>query len=107
MSKMSVIDENGLFKVEPGTLKTVDEAHPVWKARIALALPKGQWLFAPTKGHDLVTYQTVKESATKVEEFQKSVRLYLAPYGPEVVSRFTARGSLTLQLKITKETLNG
>lgn len=107
MSKMSVIDEHGNFKVESHSLKTIEEAHPVWKARIAIALPKGEWLYAPTKGHDLAIYQTQKETPAKVEEFQKNVRLYLAPYGPDITSRFISRGRLSLQVLITKETLNG
>ena len=106
MSKMTIIDENGFFKVDPGTLKTIESNHPAYKARIALALPRGDWLYAPTKGHDLKPYQNAKASKPKIEEFQKSVKLYLAPYGPDVVSRFTARGSLSLQVLITKETIN-
>lgn len=104
---MRVIDEQGKFKVEDGTLKGVDSPHPVWKARIALALPQGEWLHAPLKGHNLNVYKQAKASKEKVEEFQKSVNLYLTPYGPEVLSRFIARGSLSLQVMITKETLNG
>lgn len=107
MSKMAVVDELGRFLVDEGTLKVMESAHPVYKARIAIALDKGAWLHAPTKGHELAVYAQRRASVSKLEEFEKSAKLYLAPYGPEVVERMIRRGQLSFNLNITKETING
>jgi len=104
---MIIIDENGEFSLEVGTLNPITSDHPVFKARIALGLPLGEWLYAPTNGHQLEQYRRAHASDAKKEEFLKNVKLYLKPYGPEVIARYTARGALSLNLKITKETLNG
>lgn len=104
---MTIVDENGKFKVLEGTLKTVENIHPVYKARIALALPKGAWLHAPDSGHELSIYAQSKATPEKVEEFQKSAKLYLTPYGPQVTNVFVNRGLLSLQINITRETLGG
>lgn len=105
MSSMTIVDENGNFKVLDGTLKPVDSVHPVHKARVAVALPKGSWLHAPDQGHDLTGYAKQRATPEKVEEFQKLLKLYLTPYGPEVTHLFIRRGQLSLQINITRETL--
>ena len=107
MSAMSIVDENGQFAVLPGTLKTIESNHPIYKARIAIALDQGAWLYAPTKGHTLNTYKLKKASPETVESFQKEAKLYLAPYGPIVVQQMISRGTVGVKFLITKETLNG
>jgi hypothetical protein len=103
--KMTIIDEYGNFKVEAGTLKPVESAHPVHKARIAVALPKGAWLHAPDEGHELASYAQSKATPEKVEEFQKLLKLYLTRYGQQVTGLFIKRGQLSLEINITRETL--
>lgn len=107
MSKMAIVDENGKYKTEDGSLKVVQSEHPVHKARVAIALDKGAWLYAPANGHSLGVYTTQRATQQKVEEFQKMAKLYLAPYGPQVVGRFIKRGELSLEINITRETING
>ena len=107
MSKMMIVDGDGKIAVADNTLNPVLSDHPVFKARNALALPQGDWLYAPKSGHALKPYSRRHATPTVVEEFQKVVRLYLAPYGPEVTNRFITRGALSLQLNITKETVSG
>ena len=104
--KMSIVNEDGLIATEPNTLKPRQDAHPVWKARNAIALSKGKWLYAPDKGHDLDQYANQKCTIDKIDEFEKSVRFYLSPYGPEITDRIINRGTLGLSINITKETLN-
>jgi hypothetical protein len=104
---MIIVDENGNYKLVDGSLKPVTSEHPVHKARIALGLPIGEWLFAPTVGHDLKQYKNVKASESMKSEFQKSVALYLKDFGPDVVSVFTDRGVLTEKLEIREDALNG
>ena len=99
---MIVVNEAGEFQVEDGTLKPVVSNNPVYGARMALGLPLGEWLFAPTQGHTLANYRNVKATPAKIEEFQKAVKLYLAPYGDEVISRYLQRGQIDLNLNITK-----
>ena len=105
MSLMTIVDENGNLKVLDGTLKSVESAHPVHKARVAIALPKNTWLHAPDQGHELTPYAQQKATPEKVEEFQKLLKLYLNQYGPQVTGLFFRRGQLSLEVKITKETL--
>lgn len=103
---MPVVDENGLFLTKPGTLNVIELDNPVYRARIAIALPINRWLYAPASGHTLDQYKNVKASAVNQDLFEKSLRLYLSPYGPDVVGRFTSRGNSQLQIVVTKETLN-
>jgi hypothetical protein len=105
MSKMPIIDELGRFRVIEGTLKPIESEHPVYKARIAVAIDKGSWLHAPATGHTLGVYAKGKATAQKSDEFQKSAALYLAPYGPEVIGRLVKRGELSIAFRITRETL--
>lgn len=100
---MMIIDEDGLIQLEDQTLKTVESKDPVYKARNALGLPYGSWLYAPTTGHNLEAYKTAKATPAKMEEFTKAVRLYLAPYGDKVTSRYLSRGQISLSLDITKD----
>lgn len=104
---MIIVDEEGNYALDPGTLRPLTSNHPVYKARIALGLPIGEWLFAPTTGHDLNNYQRAQASNKKTLEFQKSVALYLKDFGPEVVNVFTARGVFTESLEIAEGALNG
>jgi hypothetical protein len=107
MSAMDTIDENGKIRVDEGSMQPIQSEHPVWKARNALALGKGKWLYAPNNGHDLAVYERAKATDSKIQEFEKTVVFYLDSYGPEVTSRFTGRGKLSIQALITRETLGG
>lgn len=98
-----IIDEDGLIQLESQTLKPVDSKDPVYKARNALGLPYGSWLYAPTTGHNLEAYKNAKATQSKLEEFTKSLKLYLAPYGDQVTSRYLQRGKINLALDITKD----
>ena len=100
---MMIIDENGTIELLDGTLKPIESVDPVYKARNALGLPLGEWLYAPDTGHNLNAYKTVKATPAKMEEFTKAVRLYLAPYGDQIVSRYLNRGQISLSLDITKD----
>jgi hypothetical protein len=100
---MIIVDSDGNFEVEPGTLKPIVSTNPVYGARMALGLPQGEWLYAPADvGHTLSNYKRVKATPAKTEEFQKAVKLYLAPYGDDVISRYLTRGNIILDLNITK-----
>ena len=107
MSDVAIIDQSGLIKVVDNTIKPIKGDNPAYRARIALALPLGGWLFAPTAGHSLNQFKTVKASPSNVENFQKAARLYLDPYGPQVVSRYLARGVEALTVDVSKETIYG
>lgn len=100
---MMIIDESGAIELLAGTLKPVESKDPVYKARNALDLPLGEWLYAPKAGHNLNAYKSVKATPAKMEEFTKAVKLYLAPYGDEVTSRYLTRGQISLSLDITKD----
>jgi hypothetical protein len=104
---MIIVDGNGNFALVPGTLKPIESTNPVYNARIALALPVGSWLYAPKSGHQLAIYDTIKATPANQDAYQKSLELYLKPYGPEVLARITGRGMEQLQELITKETISG
>ena len=107
MSKMFIVDKDGFITTDQGTLKPTESAHPVWKARNAIALDKGSWLYAPEKGHELGIYANKKQTSDKAEEFQKAAVLYLQPYGPDVISRLIKSGEASFNIDITRETING
>jgi hypothetical protein len=106
-TKMFIVDELGLIKTEPNSIKPIESDHPVWKARNSLALGRGEWLYAPDEGHGFINYRNQKATSAKIEGFQKEVALYLEPYGPEVVDRILSRGTSGTSIKITKETISG
>jgi hypothetical protein len=107
MSAMDTVDENGRINVTDGSLTPIESDHPVWKARNALALGQGQWLYAPLNGHDLAKYENVKATESKIQEFEKTVQFYLQSYGPQVQDRFAKRGALSIKTLITRETISG
>lgn len=107
MSNMRIIDENGNYEREGTTLKPKVSNHPVHKARVAVALGQGSWLYFPDEGHGLAVYAQAKASDMRKDEFEKVLKLYLQKYGAETVDRFIKRGILSLRLNITKETING
>lgn len=107
MSKMKIVDEFGRFEVESNTLKAKLSVHPVYKARVALALGKGTWLHAPSEGHGLAIYGQRKATDQKLDEFMKVLKLYLSKYGPEVVNQYSTRSNIQALINITRETTNG
>lgn len=104
--EMFTVNEDGMIKRDGATLKLLVDEHPVWKARNALALGVGEWLYAPQRGHTFAQFKNVHASEDKIEEFQKVVRQYLVPYGPEITERYIERGQVGLSINITRETLN-
>lgn len=107
MSKMKIVDEFGRFEVETNTLKTKQSIHPVYKARVAIALGKGSWLHAPSEGHGLAVYGQRKATDQKLDEFMKVLKLYLSKYGPEVMQQYSERSKVQALINITRETING
>lgn len=103
---MNIINADGEYEIVPGTQSLKQSDHPVYKARIDIALGRGAWLCAPTEGHDLGRFARVRQTEEKIQEFQKEVAFYLSKYGPSVSDVFSKRGSLTFDLKIAKDALN-
>lgn len=107
MSKVSVIDSHGLIVRQPNSLQPVKADNPAYRARIALALPQGAWLYAPTAGHTLDQFKKAKTTDASRENFGKIAKLYLAPYGAQVTSIYLARGIEALTVTVSKETIFG
>lgn len=103
---MNIIDSNGEYVYVDGTKMLASSDHPVFKARIEVALPKGAWLYAPNAGHELTRFQRQAKTNAKVEEFQKELKLYLKPYGPVVTDRLLARDAVSMNLQIAEDALN-
>ncbi len=103
---MNIINSDGEYEMVSGTQTPKQSDHPVYKARIDLALSRGSWLCAPTQGHDLGRFTRVRQTEEKAQEFQKEVAFYLKKYGPETVDLLTQRGAVTLDLKIAKDALD-
>lgn len=101
-----IIDVNGQYAYTAGTMKAQTSSHPVYQARIDLALPQGTWLFAPpTAGHTLQRFAKAGNTQAKQDEFQKELSLYLAKYGSAVVNTFTGRYALELDMTIPQGVL--
>jgi hypothetical protein len=100
MSGIPIIDEQGNYRTVGGSLYPTTSTHPVYKARVSLALPQNTWLYAPTSGHNFDAYKNAKATPEKILEFEKNVKLYLKPYGPSVTSIFTGRGKLEIDFTI-------
>lgn len=104
---MIAINSVGEYAYVDGTKKPLVTKHPVYQARVEIALGRGTWLYAPDEGHDLARFARAHKSDAKVEEFEKELSFYLRRYGPEVTSRLLARHSVSLNLQIAEDALNG
>lgn len=101
-----IVDKNGEYlRDQDGRLRTSDySAH---RARVELGLPVSSWLHAPTNGHNLKKYNTVKKTPVEQEDFEKHIVGYLKKYSPDVVSRLYDRSQLLLKLNIIEDESNG
>lgn len=101
-----IVDSNGEYlRDQDDRLRTSDySAH---RARVELGLQKGSWLHAPSRGHDLKKYNTVKKTPVEQEDFEKHVTGYLKKYSPDVVSRLYDRSQFNLKLDINEDNING
>lgn len=98
-----IVDQFGQFQLLNDSLKPAESEAPIYRARVAMALPKGKWLYGPEQGHELDAYKRVKMTDAKREEFQKMLTSYLDPYGPDVVDRLVKRGEFQIQLQVQGE----
>lgn len=101
-----VIDANGEYELMPGNKKPKTSEHPVYQARIEIALPVGGWLFAPNDGHNLARFSRAANTAHKREEFQKELSLYLKKYGPVVTDLLVGRNAVEIDMTIAQGALN-
>lgn len=104
---MNVVDENGDYKLVTGTKTNLQSDHPVYQARIEMALGKGKWCFAPNRGHQLKTFDRVNQSSAQIESFEKELRLYLSKYDPETIEVLSSRGLSQFNLEIKEDALDG
>ena len=104
---MAIINSDGNYVMQDGTLTIKQSKHPVYKARIDLALGKNTWLYAPSSGHDLEKYKNEHESSAKIQEFQKELAFYLSKYSPDVTDLLINRGAVNIQLQIDENVLSG
>lgn len=104
---MIIVDGNGNIQTLPGTLVPAQSDHPVYKARIAVALGIGAWALAATSGQNLARFKNKKASASNVDEFNKELKSYLAPYGATLVSQVQSRQFTEADFNVPKGVLNG
>jgi hypothetical protein len=107
MSEISIIDQNGVIEVIPGTIQAIKGDNPAYRARIALALGQGTWLYALSSGHQLNQFNNVKASQSNFQNWQKSAIQYLKPYGAIATDVFLARGVEGLTTQVNQETIYG
>jgi hypothetical protein len=103
---MIVINQNGQYAFQPGTKLPLTATHPVYRARVAIALPQGAWLYAPAAGHHLSRFARVKQTQAQVDAFQKELLQYLSVYPAHQISRLIAREGVSLNLEIAEGALN-
>lgn len=104
---MIIIDQNGEYEFLNGTrtLKTSD--HPAHQARLELGLPRGEWLYGQSSGHELNKFKRSKQSDSQILSFRKEVALFLNKYDPEISELFIKREGVGMDLQINDEVLNG
>lgn len=107
MSAVEIIDQDGVIEVVPGTIQAITGDNPAYRARIALALGQGTWLYALSQGHQLNLYNNVKASQSNFQNWQKAVIQYLKPYGAIATDVFLARGVEALTTQVNQETIYG
>jgi hypothetical protein len=103
---MPIIDELGHYVYVDNTKKIQTSNHPVYRARIEIALGQGQWIGAPKAGHQLARFGRVRQSQHQIEEFEKALAFYLSRYSPEVVDTLVTRQGVTTDLKIKQGALD-
>jgi len=103
---MDIIDQDGRYQYLEGTRTLKKSDHPVFMARIELALGQNTWCYAPSAGHDFAKYQRAKQSTGKLQEFQKDLAFYLEKYGPELTQLLINRRAISIDLSIAKDALN-
>jgi hypothetical protein len=103
---MPIIDGDGKYVYVDNTRMLKTSSHPVYRARIEVALGLGEWIGAPNAGHQLARFKRVRESQHQVEEFQKALSFYLENYSPDVLDALVTRGGVTLNLNIREGALN-
>jgi hypothetical protein len=103
---MWIIDASGNYQMVPGT-GTVDTSdHPVYRARIEVALGQNTWPCRPLDGHQLAKYDRAAQTNGNIDKFQKELLLYLNKYGAAVKSLLGARGAVSMGLEISDGVLS-
>lgn len=103
---MKIIDESGNYKMIEGTRTVETSDHPVYQARIEVALGLGKWPYAANRGHQLAKFNQADQTEVSMEEFRKELLLYLDRYDPVTRSILGERGAVTMNLEISKDALN-
>lgn len=104
---MIIVDQNGNIATVPGTLVPTDSEHPVYQARIAVALEIGGWALAATSGQNLKRFKQKKASAANVDEFRKELTAYLKKYGAQVTNLISNRQFTEADFTVPKGVLSG
>lgn len=102
---MPIIDAAGKYVYVENTRTIETSNHPVYQARIEVALGLGEWIGAPREGHKLASFKRAKQSQHKIEEFRKSLEFYLDSYSPDVIDTLVAQGGVTMDLEIRGDIL--
>jgi len=103
---MPIIDENGNYAYVGSTKVLQTSDHPVYQARIELALTLGSWIGAPNAGSNLGRFKNVRASAHEIDEFEKELAFYLQNYNPTLVDEIVSRGAVQVDLSITEDALS-
>lgn len=103
---MLIVDSNGDYAVVAGSRTLDTSEHPVYQARIEVALMIDSWLYAPAEAQDLARFKAARETPAAVDEFKKELLFGLKKYSPEVVSQFADRGAVSFGLQISQDALD-
>lgn len=103
---MPIINGDGRYEYVDNTRMVKTSAHPVYRARIEVALGLGEWIGAPKRGHLLSRFKRVRQSEHQIEEFQKALTFYLEDYAPDVIDTLVTRQGVTTDLEIKEGALD-
>jgi hypothetical protein len=104
--EMPIINGDGKYEYVDNTRMLKTSSHPVYRARIEVALGLGEWIGAPAQGHKLARFKRVRESQHQIEEFRKALAFYLEGYSPDVIDTLVTLGGVTMDLEIAEGALN-
>jgi hypothetical protein len=102
---MPIIDVNGKYSYVTNTRMLATSTHPVYRARIEMALGQGDWIGAPSAGHQLARFKRAHQSQHQIDEFKKALAYYLSAYSPDVVDTLVTQDGVTMDLEIKESAL--
>lgn len=96
------LDKDGHF-IKGSNGLAVSTRSRAFQARLELGLPRGAWLHAPDRGHNLKRFDNVRKTPAIEDDYIKEVNSYLRGYDPETLEIVSGETTLETHLEIEGE----